>query len=122
MTKKGSRRANFPSLNRLSPTSLGRVPSKCWNLLFDTHPFFVCQSFGSGGLVWDPLEGAYAYSWVDHGLQSGPMLAFSLELSDFKIKTSFEFPIKEIRSLFLFLFLKSRKVSSYGGKWCFGPF
>ena len=35
------------------------------------------------------------YSSIDHGLQSGPMLAFLLWLSDFKTKTSFGFLIKK---------------------------
>ena len=42
------------------------------------------------------------YSWIGHGLQSGPTLAFSLWLSDFKTKTSFGFLIKKIRGHFSF--------------------
>ena len=45
----------------------------------------------------------FTYSWIGHGLQSGPMLAFLLWLSDFKAKTSFWFLVKKIRDhLFLF--------------------
>ena len=40
------------------------------------------------------------YSWIGHGLQSGPTLAFSLWLSDFKTKTIFGFLIK--KTVFLF--------------------
>ena len=40
------------------------------------------------------------YSWIGHGLQSGPTLAFSLWLSEFKPKTSFGFLINKIRGHF----------------------
>ena len=40
------------------------------------------------------------YNWIDHGLQSEPMLAFSLWLSDFKTKTSFGFLVKNQGSFF----------------------
>ena len=49
------------------------------------------------------------YSWIDHGLQSGPTLAFSLWLSYFKTKTSFGFLIKKNRGHFLFFFFKKSK-------------
>ena len=42
------------------------------------------------------------YSWIDHELKSGPTLAFSLWLSDFKTKTSFRFSIKKTGVVFLF--------------------
>ena len=48
------------------------------------------------------------YSWIGHGLQSGPKLTFSLWLFEFKTKTSFGFLIKNIRGRFLF-FLKVEK-------------
>ena len=48
------------------------------------------------------------YSWVGHGLQSGPTLAFSLCLSDFKTKTSFGFLIKKSGVVFFNLFEKSK--------------
>ena len=48
------------------------------------------------------------YSWIGHGLQSGPTLAFSLLLSNFKTKTSFESLIKKIRGRFLYFFKKSK--------------
>ena len=48
------------------------------------------------------------YSWIGHGLQSGPTLAFSLWLSDFKTKTSFGFLIKKNQGLF-FCFLEKAK-------------
>ena len=41
-------------------------------------------------------------SWIGHGLQSGPTLTFLLWLSDFKIKTSFGFPIKKSEVFFVF--------------------
>ena len=37
----------------------------------------------------------WAYSWIGRGLQSGPTLAFSLWLSDFKTRTSFGFLVKK---------------------------
>ena len=39
------------------------------------------------------------YSWIGHGLQGGPTLAF-LWLPDFKTKTSSGFLIKKIRGVF----------------------
>ena len=47
------------------------------------------------------------YSWIGHGLQRRPTLAFSLWLSKFKTKTSFGFLIKQIRGRFYF-FEKSK--------------
>ena len=47
------------------------------------------------------------YSWIGHGLQSGPTLTVSLWLSDFKTKTSFGFLIK--KSEFLFYFFEKSK-------------
>ena len=41
-----------------------------------------------------------SYSWIGHGLQNGPMLVFSLWLSDFKTNTSFGFLIKKTRGSF----------------------
>ena len=61
-----------------------------------------------------------SYSWIDHGLQSGPTLAFLLWLSEFKTKTSFGFLIKNQGSFFIFS--KSQKMSSYGQKRCFWRF
>ena len=43
------------------------------------------------------------YNWIGQGLQSGPTLAFSLCLPDFKTKTSVGFPTKKIRGRFLFV-------------------
>ena len=40
------------------------------------------------------------YSWIGHGLQSAPTLAFSLWLSDFKTKTSFGFLVKKTGVVF----------------------
>ena len=40
------------------------------------------------------------YSWIGHGLQSGPTFAFTLWLSEVKTKTSFGFLFKEIRGRF----------------------
>ena len=48
------------------------------------------------------------YSWTGHGLQSGPTLAFSLWLSDFKTKTSFGFLTKKSGCLFFTFFVKSK--------------
>ena len=48
---------------------------------------------------------ALSYSWIGHGLQNGPTLAFLLWLSEFKTKTSFGFLIKTIRGCF-FIFSK----------------
>ena len=61
------------------------------------------------------MEGDTRYSWIDHGLQTGPTLAFLLWPSDFKTKTSFGFLIKK-SGVFLFIFSKSQKMSSYGRK------
>ena len=49
------------------------------------------------------------YNWIGHGLQSGPLLAFSLWLSGFKIKTGFGFLIKKIRGRIFFNFFKKSK-------------
>ena len=55
------------------------------------------------------MHPARAYSWIGGGLQSGPTLAFSLRLSEFKTKTSFEFLIKKNQgSLFFYFFEKSK--------------
>ena len=52
----------------------------------------------------------YNYSWIDHGLQSGPItLAFSLWLSESKTKTSFWFLIKKIRGPFFYFVRKVKK-------------
>ena len=57
------------------------------------------------------------YSWIGHGLQSGPTLAFSLWLSDIKTKTSFGFLIKNYRGHFFNFSKKLKKyVSSFGRK------
>ena len=48
-----------------------------------------------------------SYSWIGHGLQSGPTLACSLWLSKFKTMTSFGFLIKKFRGRFFF-FEKSK--------------
>ena len=48
------------------------------------------------------------YSWIGHGLQGGPTLAFLLWLSEFKTKTSFGFLIKKIRGRFFYFFEKSK--------------
>ena len=50
---------------------------------------------------------AAAYSWIGHGLQSGPTLTFSLWLSEFKTKTIFGFLIKKSGDVFNF-FVKSK--------------
>ena len=57
------------------------------------------------------------YSWIGHGLQSGPTLAFLPWLSDFKTKTSFGFLVKKP-----FFSSKSQKMSSYDQKQCFWRF
>ena len=50
----------------------------------------------------------YIYSWIGHGLKSGPTLAFLLWLTDFKIKNIVGFPIKKIRGRFFKFFKKSK--------------
>ena len=49
------------------------------------------------------------YSWIGHGLQSEPTLAFLLWLSDFKTKTIFGFLVKKLGVIFLFFFRKVEK-------------
>ena len=51
----------------------------------------------------------FFYSWIGHGLQSGPTLAFSLWLSVFKTKTSFGFLIKHIGGRIFWFFGKVEK-------------
>ena len=55
----------------------------------------------------DDSDEARNYSWIGHGLQSEPTLAFSLMLSDFKTKTSFWFLVKKSGVVLFFYFSKS---------------
>lgn len=59
------------------------------------------------------------YSWIGHGLQSGLTLAFSPWLSDFKTKTSFGFLSPNCTGHVFWIFLKNRKMSSFGQFWRF---
>ena len=70
---------------------------------------------GGQGSVKSTSSPNYSFSlnttgyWIDHGLlQSGPTLAFSLWLSNFKTKTRFGFLIKKIRGRFYIFFEKSK--------------
>ena len=47
-------------------------------------------------------------SWINHGLQSRPTLAFLLWLSNFKNKTSFGILVKNIRGRFFNFSEKSK--------------
>ena len=49
---------------------------------------------------------SYDNSWIGHGLQSGPTLAFSLWLSEFKTNTNFGFLIKKNQGSFFVFFRK----------------
>ena len=71
------------------------------NVLIPTLTSTVTLTLGPYGIAW--------YSWIGHGLQSGPTLAFSLWQSDFKTKTSFGFLVKEIRGRFFSFFRKVEK-------------
>ena len=67
-----------------------------------------CMHFDSkGNQIMDSITKAVlpklTYSWIGHGLQSGPTLECSLWLSDFKTKTSFGFLTKKIRGRFFSL-------------------
>ena len=64
----------FISTIRVNLRTVGWVDPSAWNSCFLLH---IC------------------YSWIPHGLRSGPTLAFSLWLSDFKTKISFGFLIKK---------------------------
>ena len=64
----------------------------------------------------------WSYSWIGHGLQSGPTLTFLLWLTVFKTKTSFGFLIKKAEVTYFLCFQKTEKMSSYGQKRCFGNF
>ena len=59
-----------------------------------------------------------SYSWIGHGLQSGPTLACSLWRSEVNTKTGFGCLIENIRGRLFLIFSKRRNMSSYGPKRC----
>ena len=79
-----------------------------WFLFFLTVLFLNCF-----------VSGKTQYSWIGHRLQSGPTLAFSLWLSALISKRRPVLGFSSKKSWVVFIFSKSRKMSSYSRKWCF---